>query len=475
MKNKILLLAIALCCIMITSRAQTSTDSTETVMDIDGNVYKTVKIGTQVWTTSNLKTLRLNDGTPIPNVQDNALWTGIKTPAFCTYENDEKITSDNTLIYIGNGALYNAYAINSNKLAPNGWHIPSYEEWITMQEYLGGSADAYEKITQDKNGFFATKAGIRAGAGIFKYGNKSCYWWSSTAINNDYNIAFYVSEDIEGVVSALSHSNYGYSVRLVKNSEPENQVQKETSQTESDIDPETVTDIDGNVYHTLKIGTQTWMVENLKTTKYRNGDLIETSKKPTTDLTKVDSPKYQWAYGANESNAAIYGRLYTWFAATDSRNIAPVGWHVPSRWEWELMKYYLEANSFQNDTSDWLGATCFAKSISATTNWNISSTTGSVGNEDFPEKRNATGFTALPGGYRFNLGDNKFGPGAFLAMGSFAYFWTSSEYKLKYKTAYKSVIDVDKAFQIYISSDESRVVEDQSSKKDGLSVRCIKD
>jgi uncharacterized protein (TIGR02145 family) len=471
MKKKILLLTIALGCMTITSRSQTSTDSTETVTDIDGNVYKTVKIGTQVWTTSNLQTLRLNDGTPIPNVKDNALWTGIKAPAFCTYENDEKIIGDNRLMYIGNGALYNAYTINSNKLAPAGWHIPSYEEWITLMEFLGRNEEAFLKITKDKNGFFATKAGVRAGAGKFMFGNTSCYWWSSTSMGNEYNIGFYLSEKIGEIVSTLSHEDYGYSVRLVKNSDPQKQVQKEIPQT----DNETVKDIDGNVYHTVKIGTQTWMVENLKTTKYRNGDLIETSKKPTTDLTKVDDPKYQWAYGANESNVAIYGRLYTWFAATDSRNITPVGWHVPSKWEWQLMKYYLEANGFQNDTSDWLGNRSFAKSISATTNWNSSSKKGSLGNTDFPEKRNITGFTALPGGYRFNLGDNKFGPGAFLTMGSYAYWWSASEYKLEYKTAYKTVINVDKAFHIYLSSDEPGVVEANSSKKDGFSVRCIKD
>jgi len=473
MKNKNLLMTIAISLIVINCLAQVD-NKKETVTDIDGNVYQTIVIGTQVWTTSNLQTLRLNDGTPIPNVQDNALWAGTKAPAFCTYENIEEITSDR-LTYIGNGALYNAYAINSNKLAPIGWHIPSYEEWITMQEYLGGSADAYIKITQDKNGFFATKAGIRGKGGTFNFGNTSCYWWSSTLINSEHNIGFYVSEEIEGVVSTLSHSNYGYSVRLVKDSESKNQAQKEIAQTESGINPETVQDIDGNVYHTVKMGTQTWMVENLKTTKYRNGDLIETSSKPTTDLTKVDNPKYQWAYDANEANVNVYGRLYTWFAATDSRDITPVGWHVPSRWEWELLSYYLEANSFQNDTSDWLGATRFAKSISATTNWNSSTEEGSVGNTDFPEKRNITGFTALPGGYRLHLGNNKYGPGAFNNLGLQANWWTSSEQKLVHKTAYKTDTNVENAYQFYIFNDGTRLEEGSPSKKSGFSVRCIKD
>ena len=91
----------------------------------------------------------------------------------------------------------------------------------------------------------------------------------------------------------------------------------------------TVTDIDGNVYHTVTIGTQVWMVENLKTTKYRNGVAIGTTTPATLSILSESLPtKYQWAYGGNESNVAIYGRLYTWYTVTDSRNIAPTGWHV---------------------------------------------------------------------------------------------------------------------------------------------------
>jgi len=475
MKKKNLLMTVAISFFAVICMAQTDS-KTETVTDIDGNVYQTIVIGSQVWTTSNLQTLRLNDGTPIPNVQDNVLWASTNAPAFCTYENKEMITSDNKLMYLGNGALYNAYTINSNKLAPAGWHIPSYEEWITLMEFLQRDEDAFLKLTQEKDGFFATKAGIRVGGkGGFLYGNTSCYWWSSTSVSNEYNIGFYLSEKIGKIISTLSRIHSGYSVRLIKNSEPQNQVQKKMPQTGTVINDGTVEDIDGNVYHTVKIGTQTWMVENLKTTKYRNGDLIETSKKPTTDLTKVENPKYQWAYDANESNVANYGRLYTWFAATDDRNIAPVGWHVPSKWEWILMKYYLEANYFQNDTSDFSGDKSFAKSISATTNWNSSSKIGSVGNTDFPEKRNTTGFTALPGGYRLHLGNNKYGPGAFNNMGLQANWWSTSEQKLVLKIAYKTEINVENAYQFYISNDRTTLDEGSPSKKSGFSVRCIKD
>lgn len=106
---------------------------------------------------------------------------------------------------------------------------------------------------------------------------------------------------------------------------------------------EFVTDIDGNVYHTVTIGKQVWMLENLKTTKYRNGDSIGTTTPATLDISEVNNPKYQWAYAGNESNVVTYGRLYTWYAATDNRNVCPIGWHVPNNTEWELLHATLGA------------------------------------------------------------------------------------------------------------------------------------
>jgi uncharacterized protein (TIGR02145 family) len=91
-----------------------------------------------------------------------------------------------------------------------------------------------------------------------------------------------------------------------------------------------VKDIDGNNYKTAAIGTQIWMVENLKTTRYNNGDSIGTINPITLDITTESTPKYQWAYDGNENNISTYGRLYTWFAACDIRNVCPSGWHVPT-------------------------------------------------------------------------------------------------------------------------------------------------
>jgi uncharacterized protein (TIGR02145 family) len=102
-----------------------------------------------------------------------------------------------------------------------------------------------------------------------------------------------------------------------------------------------VTDIDGNTYRTVTIGSQVWMAEDLRTTRYRNGDLIGTTSPSTLDISGESAPKYQWAYAGDEGNVATYGRLYTWHASTDNRSIAPVGWHVPTDAEWVTLTEFL--------------------------------------------------------------------------------------------------------------------------------------
>jgi uncharacterized protein (TIGR02145 family) len=115
----------------------------DSIADIDGNFYETVKIGTQIWMSENLKTTRLNDGTLIPNVTEGIAWHeeyGITTPAYCWYNNDA-FTYKETY-----GALYNWYAINTGNLCPTGWHVPLRDEWETLINYLGGDRVAGGKL-----------------------------------------------------------------------------------------------------------------------------------------------------------------------------------------------------------------------------------------------------------------------------------------------------------------------------------------
>jgi uncharacterized protein (TIGR02145 family) len=130
----------------------------------------------------------------------------------------------------------------------------------------------------------------------------------------------------------------------------------------TELQAQTVKDIDRDIYKTVTIGTQVWMAENLKTTKYSNGDSIGTTTPATLDITTEKTPKYRWSYGGEESNVAKYGRLYTWYAATDSRNVCPTGWHVPTDAEWTTLTNYLTNNGYGYKGS----ASDITKSMAAT-------------------------------------------------------------------------------------------------------------
>jgi len=101
------------------------------ITDIEGNIYRTIQIGTQIWMAENLKTTRYNDGTQIPNVTNNSLWIILKTGAYRWYNND-RYTYKN--LY---GALYNWYTVETRKLCPMGWHVPTDKEWIQLEMTLG--------------------------------------------------------------------------------------------------------------------------------------------------------------------------------------------------------------------------------------------------------------------------------------------------------------------------------------------------
>jgi uncharacterized protein (TIGR02145 family) len=218
-----------------------------------------------------------------------------------------------------------------------------------------------------------------------------------------------------------------------------------------------VTDIDGNIYNTVGIGAQVWMAENLKTTKYRNGNLIGTTNPATLDISGEVTPKYQWAYDGNEINVPTYGRLYTWFAVNDSRNVCPTGWHVPTDAEWTILENYLIVNGYNYD-----GTTIgnkIAKAMGATTNWNPSPNEGAVGNyTDYLTYRNKSGFTGLPGGIR----NYNYIP-AFQNLGEAGFWWAATEY------------DVTDAIYRIINNYNIGFYPGDYNKKQGFSVRCLKD
>lgn len=194
-----------------------------TVSDIDGNVYHTVTIGTQCWMVENLRTTHYKDGTAIPNVTDNTEWGSLNTGAYCYYNNDVGYKS----LY---GALYNWYAVHTDKLAPAGWHVPTDAEWQILIDYLGGQSVAGGKMkattlwsgansgATNSSGFSGLPAGGRYYADFtFIYLGAFGNFWSSTQSS----LAGYALYRVLDTNSAsVTIGNYiqtqGWSVRCVK-------------------------------------------------------------------------------------------------------------------------------------------------------------------------------------------------------------------------------------------------------------------
>jgi len=210
----------------------------------------------------------------------------------------------------------------------------------------------------------------------------------------------------------------------------------------------TVTDIDGYVYKTVKIGDQWWMAENLRVTRYRNDDTIPNV---TNSLAWFELSSGAYCnYDNDTTYVATYGRLYNWYAVDDSRNIAPEGWHVPSDEEWKELEMYLGMSRSEADraaSNDPRGTDEGGKLKEAgTTHWQ-SPNTGAT---------NSSGFTALPGGNR----GIAFG---FFYMGFNAIFWTSTQY------------DSDRAWIRSLQSKISTVYNWHEQKYNGFSIRCVRD
>jgi uncharacterized protein (TIGR02145 family) len=212
----------------------------------------------------------------------------------------------------------------------------------------------------------------------------------------------------------------------------------------------TVVDIDGNVYKTVNIGTQVWMKNNLKVTRYNNGDLIETTTPATVSLYCEDIFKFQWAYDGNESNVATYGRLYTWYAITDNRGVCPSGWHVPTDAEWTTLTDYLSYNGYGYDGN----GDEIAKSMAAKSGWHTFARAGTVGNNQ--SSNDKSGFTALPGGSRSCFGE-------FYMIGEIGCWWSSTS------------ISTYNALDRSLAYHSSIVYTDSPTKNYGISVRCLQD
>lgn len=194
--------------------------------DIDGNVYNTARIGDQVWMTQNLKTTRFYDNSKIPQIADNSTWATLSTPGYCWYANDEYT---NRPFY---GALYNWFAVNTDKLCPNRWHVPTEKEWVILTYYLGGDSIASGKLKEvgadhwsspnagasNEFGFTALPGGYRTGltAGSFRTKIYYGWWWTATEIDETGARARLMTYDVSEIAAGTGLKKNGYSVRCVK-------------------------------------------------------------------------------------------------------------------------------------------------------------------------------------------------------------------------------------------------------------------
>ncbi len=195
-----------------------------TVMDLDGNEYKTIKIGNQIWMAQNLKTTVYNDDEVIDQITNETTWQNLTQGAWCNHSNIEA----NDQIY---GKLYNWYAVQTGKLCPDEWSVPSNADFIQLSDYLGGTDLAGGKLKQagtelwtdpnvgatNETGFTALPGGNRANGSFNGLGNDATFW-SSDIDPMDSNKAkdLYMPHTSDNVGHFSGQKWFGYSVRCLK-------------------------------------------------------------------------------------------------------------------------------------------------------------------------------------------------------------------------------------------------------------------
>jgi uncharacterized protein (TIGR02145 family) len=192
------------------------------VTDVEGNSYPTLTIGTQTWMVENLRTTQFNDGTEIPLITNNAEWSNLHTPAYCWYANEEA----NQDIY---GAMYNTFAVNTGKLCPAGWHVPTDAEWTILTDFIGGEGEAGGKMkshgtthwndpntgANNASGFSGLPGGHRGSNGAFNNLGNNGYWWSTTELDSIYTRNRYLQYDKAEVFRHYGNNKGGFTVRCI--------------------------------------------------------------------------------------------------------------------------------------------------------------------------------------------------------------------------------------------------------------------
>ncbi len=449
---------------------------TPTVTDYDGNIYNTVLIGEQCWMRENLRATHYADGTSIP--------VGSTTSHNVGYRYVPNNDTNNVYTY---GYLYNlkaalnAVLTSTNNpsgvqgVCPTGWHVPSADEWMQLVDYVSEQdeyvCDGIAKSLADTIGwhtysgpctvgndlstnnttfFSALPAGAYSRNG-YTYGfSEEAHFWSTTNPTSEAYISTLVYNS-SSVFIGEAVNIYGFSVRCIRDVSG-------SAYAQACPDIPSVTDYDGNIYNTVKIGNQCWMRENLRTEHYSDGTEIAMGN------TYSNSTPYRYNPDNDHSVVATYGYLYNWTAvihpSTSSsvnrsgvQGICPEGWHVPSEAEWMQLFDFVSSQSENVCNSN---TSYIAKSLAATRGWYTHDGTCSIGNDR--TTNNVTGFSALPAGF-YALGN-------YFTFGDYVSYWSATEnsnskvfgHSLIYYDAivYNGDVDKDNAISVRCLLDEEQ-------------------
>jgi uncharacterized protein (TIGR02145 family) len=485
-----------------------------TMTDADGNLYQTVKVGSQCWTKTNLRTTKYRDGSTISNQ------IGTTVPAYYRLNDMDKDTnvivqqtaSPDSIF----GFYYNGYSTVGNKLCPAGWHVPSYDDWSDLITYLKAHPEYWcdndnsnlAKAVASRNFWFNVVTppitytlnhdavarpcspqyqdpdylndasyfcAIPAGAWYDNLGGnidtvtglggrefdpgKDAHFWSSTTQPNSDSTGYLfrlgmVTYDV--VALAYDALKYGRSVRCLRD-EPVPDPLTFSCGTSQMIDAS------GNHYETVQIGEQCWTKTNLRTMHYRDGSAIPENQDASLATASFYRPSTNDAVTEHYTDS-IYGMYYNAYAAADA-GLCPTGWHVPTKAEWEQLTTYMSSQSayvcgdYSTDyIASALAGTHKYKYVDPTDQtevtvyaWKNENKGCAVGSDR--GNNNASGFSAFPAGYWEN---------SFMGYSLSARFWTSTP-------------DNNQVWVSSLTYSEEMVSVYKEDKENGLSVRCVKD
>lgn len=296
--------------------------------------FKTIDINGKKWMSENLNVDKFRNGEKIPQAKSAKEWAEMKGPKWCFYNFDPA----NGFIY---GKLYNWEAVTDKRgLAPNGWHVPTDKEWKEMYNYFY-KADKYDVENKlksksgwnddvsgfnggsNESGFNALPAGKSlqyygtcAGAGLF------AEWWTSSLTNWGAGMTYKIPSEFYEFIIQNTNLDDGHSIRCIQDS------------------PSNLFNL--NEIKSVKLGTQIWTVENLNVSKFLNGDVIKQAKNYDEWKNYYDNNIPAWCYyNFDLKMGSKYGKIYNYHAVVDERKIAPQGWHVPKKVDWDQLIEFL--------------------------------------------------------------------------------------------------------------------------------------